>query len=81
MPPLLNKTLRRLALLLLAVAAGCTHVTSRGPQVEPYSDQQAMRLLQSGKLEAAAAEFQTLAGHFLAARVLPVRAARGGYVI
>ncbi|MGH8554579.1 MAG: penicillin-binding protein activator, partial [Gammaproteobacteria bacterium] len=42
------------------MAAGCAHVASRGPQVKPYSDQQAMRLLQSGKLEAAAAEFQRL---------------------
>ncbi|MGH8489674.1 MAG: penicillin-binding protein activator, partial [Gammaproteobacteria bacterium] len=60
MPPLLNNALRRFAFLLFAVAAGCAHVGSRGPQVEPYSDQQAMRLLQSGKLEAAAAEFQRL---------------------
>ncbi|MGH8527967.1 MAG: penicillin-binding protein activator, partial [Gammaproteobacteria bacterium] len=60
MPPLLNNTLRRFAFLLFAVAAGCAHVGSRGPQVKPYSDQQAIRLLQSGKLEAAAAEFQRL---------------------
>ncbi len=60
MPPLLNNTLRRFAFLLFAVAAGCAHVTSRAPQVKPYSDQQAIRLLQSGKLEAAAAEFKRL---------------------
>ena len=60
MPSLLNNTRRRFALLLFVVAAGCAHVASRGPQVKHYSDQQAMRLLQSGKLEAAAAEFQRL---------------------
>ncbi|MGH8509158.1 MAG: penicillin-binding protein activator [Gammaproteobacteria bacterium] len=60
MHPLLNNTRRRFAFLLFALAAGCAHVESRGPQVKSYTDQQAVRLLESGKLEAAAAEFQRL---------------------